>query len=425
VSRYGVDPNEGLQEAANHWLAESADDLRRVLVLHPPIRLSTAAGEALGLLEKFRATEPDTIVQTAVLLLTDPRWKGACGQVIRGIESRDLLEDEHLDLLATTFLAADDAVYWAVPDEWFEGGAVIVLDDEGRVEGIDPDDVDPDEAETDEVETDDVDSDKTVARREVQPPLRRWAAERVVRGDPSFWPGVMKRSDELGARRGAFVALGLLDALDVLPDATQGLLVEKATRARDQAVRSPVTSVWPCVPAPTSHASGRSVTRARRCAPGRRRPRPSRRKTQPPRVESSPRCSEQRRPDGFHVADSSGWRASPSRSRPRPGARFEPIAQRSGVAGGDPPRVVLGAVLQPEQSAQRRGVRRRTTSGTAKIVHRVAVVVRLTGPPSEPEAHRILCVDPAGDRVRRGCVQVPVVEVRLGRHEELLGLGQM
>jgi hypothetical protein len=239
VSSYGVDPNEGLHEAANLWLAESADDLRRVLVLHPPIRLSTAAGEALGLLEKFRATEPDTIVQTAVLLLTDRRWKGTCGQVIRGIESRDLLEDEDLDLLATTFLAADDAVYWAVPDEWFEGGAVIVLDEAGDVDPdeAETDEVETDEVETDEVETDEVDSGKTVARREVQPPLRRWAAERVVRGDPSFWPGVMQRSDELGGRRGAFVALGLLDALDVLPDATQGLLVEKAARARDQAVR--------------------------------------------------------------------------------------------------------------------------------------------------------------------------------------------
>jgi hypothetical protein len=232
VSRYGVDPNEGLQEAANLWLAECADDLRRVLVLHPPIRQSTDAGEALWLLAKFRATEPDTIVQTAVLLLTDPRWRGACGQVVRGIESRDLLDDEQLDLLARTFLAADDAVYWAVPDEWFEGGAVIVLDDEGRVEDIDPDDVDPDGAETDGPEIG-----PTVARREVHPPLRRWAAERVVRGDPSFWPGVMKRSDELGGRRGAFVALGLLDALEILPDATQNLLVERATRARDQAAR--------------------------------------------------------------------------------------------------------------------------------------------------------------------------------------------
>jgi hypothetical protein len=237
VSGYGVDPNEGLQEAANLWLAECADDLRRVLVLHPPIRQSTDAGEALWLLEKFRATEPDTIVQTAVLLLTDPRWKGACGQVVRGIESRDLLEDAHLDLLARTFLAADDAVYWTMPDQWFEGGAVIVLDDEGRVQGIDSDEVDRDDIDPDEAETDAVDSGPTVARREVHRPLRRWAAERVVRGDPSFWPGVMKRSDELGGRRGAFVALGLLDALDVLPDATQNLLVERATRAPDQAVR--------------------------------------------------------------------------------------------------------------------------------------------------------------------------------------------
>jgi hypothetical protein len=228
MSQYGADPYQGLQQMASLLLADSADALHRVLVLHRPGWSRADATEPFRLLRKFHATEPQASMQTAVLLLTDRRWKNACGQLVRVIADSGMFDDEQLDLLATTFLAAGDAVYWAVPDDWFSQGVDIVLD-EGLEVDLDGDDL--------EVEDEVPVEGPTVARRDVHPPLRRWAAARAVRRDPHAWGRVMARSDELGGRRGAFVALGLLDALDVLPAATQKLLVEQAVRAPDQAVR--------------------------------------------------------------------------------------------------------------------------------------------------------------------------------------------
>ena len=64
-----------------------------------------------------------------------------------------------------------------------------------------------------------------VVQREIRPPLRRWAAERVARADPNRWSAVLQRGRDLDARSAAAVARGLLDAIDALPPATQrGLL---------------------------------------------------------------------------------------------------------------------------------------------------------------------------------------------------------
>lgn len=64
--------------------------------------------------------------------------------------------------------------------------------------------------------------------REIRPPLRRWAAARLVRRDPAIWSSVLQRTGGLDARSGAAVMLGLLDAIDSLPGPAQSMLRRRA-----------------------------------------------------------------------------------------------------------------------------------------------------------------------------------------------------
>ena len=209
-------------EVVELWSAETADDLHRVLALYRPIRRSADAYEPFALLEKHHQAEPATSLVTATLLVTDRRWRGGAGQLIHRIAESDILDDEQLDLLAQTFLAADDAVYWQVPDEWF-GDEVIIIDLGEDVTGLVQDETVPDGP--------------AVVRREVAPPLRRWAAAHVAAQDPAAWSSVLARARALDARGGAAVAAGILDAVASLMPKVQDLLIREATRWPNQAVR--------------------------------------------------------------------------------------------------------------------------------------------------------------------------------------------
>src|SRR5829696_4242351 len=85
-------------------------------------------------------------------------------RLVRRIADSSILDGEQLDVLARTFIAAADAVYWRVPDDRFAGGEQIVID-------VDRDEPD----ETDDGGPVEVDEGPVVARRDVFPPLRRWA----------------------------------------------------------------------------------------------------------------------------------------------------------------------------------------------------------------------------------------------------------
>ncbi len=115
-------------------------------------------------------------------MLTDRRWQNGSAQLVRRIADSRILDAEQLDLLTRTFLAADYAIYWRVPDEWFAGGEqfVIEFDDEG-----------PDDA-TDDDPGGVAEEEPTVARREVVPPLRRWAAADAVDGWAHLDPDVFE-----------------------------------------------------------------------------------------------------------------------------------------------------------------------------------------------------------------------------------------
>jgi hypothetical protein len=217
-----ADPDEGLGELLSLWSAENAGDLHRVLVLHPHVRESADAFESMALLNKHHATEPETSAETAVLLLTDPRWRGGVRHLVDRIADSGLLTDDQLDLLAMTFLAADRCVYWAAPEDWFsEESVVIVLSDEAG-------------EEADEVAED---VGPAVAAREVAPPLRRWAAARLLAREPASWPRLLARAEDLDARHAAAVVAGMFDSIESMPIAAQTLLVTKGTTWPHQSVR--------------------------------------------------------------------------------------------------------------------------------------------------------------------------------------------
>jgi hypothetical protein len=220
--RPSADPEACLGELVSLWTAASADALHRVLVLHPSGRESADAFEPIALLTKHHDTEPGTSVATATLLLTDRRWRGGVGQLVRGIAESGLLTPEQLDGLALAFLAADRYVYWPVPDAWFpaESVALVVGDDVGE--------------DADEVA---VSEGPAVAARDVAPPLRRWAAARLVAREPASWPRLLARAQDLDARHGAAVVTGMFDSIGVMPADAQTWLVTKGTTWRHQSVR--------------------------------------------------------------------------------------------------------------------------------------------------------------------------------------------
>lgn len=79
------------------WSAETSDDLRRVLVLYSPMRGSADAFEPYALLSKHHDTDPSSTAVTAMLMVTDIRWRGGAGNLIRRIEQSGMVDDGALD----------------------------------------------------------------------------------------------------------------------------------------------------------------------------------------------------------------------------------------------------------------------------------------------------------------------------------------
>lgn len=112
--------------------AENADELhRRLLCFGDGGGNKDDAFEPWWLLHRFHADEPDGAAVTALLLLTDRRWRHATSRLVRRIDESGLVLDDQLDLLAQAFLGAGPQVYWEAAGDWFDGPA-IVLDPESH-----------------------------------------------------------------------------------------------------------------------------------------------------------------------------------------------------------------------------------------------------------------------------------------------------
>ena len=160
-----------------------------------------------------------------MLLGTDLRWSVAAGPLIEAIEATGIVPPDELDLLARAFISADAKVYWRCPDGWFSTVGIAVSDIEFPPAAPD---ADPDDSE---------ETGPTVASRVVAPGLRRWAAARAVRLDPSAWPAVLARSHEVGAAGGGGLMHGLLDSIEVLPLKARSLVRQEALNSGRSDVR--------------------------------------------------------------------------------------------------------------------------------------------------------------------------------------------
>ncbi len=82
-----------------------------------------------------------------------------------------------------------------------------------------------------------------VVAREVRPPLRRWAAGRLVRREPASWSALVHRAGEVDARAGAAIMLGLLDGIEALAPAARELIIGMTAAWPQSDVRKTATEV--------------------------------------------------------------------------------------------------------------------------------------------------------------------------------------
>jgi hypothetical protein len=226
-----VDPEDGLRELLALGKAPNADALHRVLVLSRPVRHSTDTMEPLWLLRRIAETEPEEALTTAFLLLTDRRWRKVLSQLVRRIADSGCLEVDDLDELAELFVAADRALFWAVPQGWFGGEEIVIAE-------VDEVSIDEGDADDGAVVADEPDDDGTArVAREVHPPLRRWAAARLVAREPAEVDALIEQTALLDARAAAAIMAGLLDSIEHVDAATRDRLIDGAVTWPDHGVR--------------------------------------------------------------------------------------------------------------------------------------------------------------------------------------------
>lgn len=209
------DDDSGLEELA---AAEDADELCRLLLRSPRgWGWSTRHGEAVDLLQRTRGrgTLPGPFV--ALLLSTCHRWDRVTAKLIAAIAESGTLTSAELDELAESLLSDEVVVEFPlawVSERWVE--------------------TDPADGTTRTVAAGET---MTQDRRRLEPPLRRWAAARALRGDPARLADLLHHADALPPRHRDAVLHGMLDAADQLEESDRRQLVHRALRSGIARVR--------------------------------------------------------------------------------------------------------------------------------------------------------------------------------------------
>lgn len=177
-----------LEDAAAILGARSPDVLWRYLLANAHLRAMANTFEAVVAFRTLHERHARGALQTAQLLCTDLRWRRVTAPLITDIEEIGILDDGALDELADGFLW-QNRLAWPVPRQWLRDGTVR-LGPTGR-KGAAP---------------------NVVAERPIPPPLRRWAAARIVGHEPDRGAEVLGRVEGLDARSGDAVMAGMLDA---------------------------------------------------------------------------------------------------------------------------------------------------------------------------------------------------------------------
>jgi hypothetical protein len=236
--------------------ADDAGELHRRLVCFPDGGGNKAdAFEPWCLFHKVHEDEPEGAVVTALLLLTDRRWCHATGRLVRRIEESGLVPDDQLGLLAQTFLATGAQVYWEAPANWFDGPAIVLDTDDANAGDV-----------IEEEESGDPDDGPVVFAREVRLPLRRWAAGRAVRSDPSCWGALVQRARQVDPRAGAAIVHGVLDSIDLLAPAAREFVLDLAENWPHGKVREAAATLRNPPEPPRAAATGATAVPGARTA---------------------------------------------------------------------------------------------------------------------------------------------------------------
>lgn len=198
---------------------EDAEELCRQLLASPGgWGSSTRHIEAVELLEQVAGTSelPGSFV--VLMVCTCRRWDRVTARLIAAIEDARLLDAADLDELAEAFLSHEHVISypltWVSP-QWLE----VELDSgAGRTYTVD---------------------EHTLAqhRPSFEPPLRRWAAQRVLRADPARLDDLLRSARAFEPRhRDAFVH-GLLDAAEGLDEDRQRDLIRCGLESAQASVR--------------------------------------------------------------------------------------------------------------------------------------------------------------------------------------------
>ena len=156
---------------------------------------------------------------SALLLCTDWRWRRTSAKVLAGIVDSQILDITDQDRLADALLWRDKVPY-THPTGWFGTTFIeIDLDRPGsRKVSVDP-------------------RTPMIAERHVWPPLRSWAATRVLARQRSTPARVLKRARSLPPHDGAAVVVGAVRAADELDDAQERAIIDAALQWRHKAPR--------------------------------------------------------------------------------------------------------------------------------------------------------------------------------------------
>ncbi len=210
------DDDEPFEELA---AIDDAEELcRQLLATSGGWGSSTRHAEAVELLDNVHGSAELPASLIALLLCTCRRWHRVTAKLIVAIEDSGLLGDGDLDELSEWCLAYQHEIVcpltWLSP-EWLEV-----------------------DLEAGTSETLAVDDDTLVRHRvRFEPPLRRWAASRVLRANPERLQELLRSADAFEPRHRDSLIHGLLDAAAGLDEAARRALVRRGLRAARAGVR--------------------------------------------------------------------------------------------------------------------------------------------------------------------------------------------
>jgi len=198
---------------------DDAEELCRRLLASPGgWGTSTRHTEAVELLGKVQGTSELPMSFVALMLCTCRRWDRVTVRLIAAVEDSGLLDSAGLDQLGESFLSHEQVIAyrlaWVSP-QWLQ----IDLDDGHSVSHT-------------------VDEDTLAHHRvSVEPPLRRWAAQRALRSTPTRLEELLRAAELFGPRHRGALIHGLLDACDVLADPDRRGLIDRGLKAAQASVR--------------------------------------------------------------------------------------------------------------------------------------------------------------------------------------------